>query len=107
MGVDVDATCILVRYTWNGDSNLDGLVDADDYDVVDNSFVFGVGARGYGWWSGDLDGDGSIDADDYDLIDNAFVFGGGPLGGPPAAVPEPATLALVAFGALWLVRRAR
>jgi hypothetical protein len=99
MGEPVDATSILVRYTWWGDVNLDGVVDGNDYDVIDNAFVFGDGGRGYGWWTGDFNGDGAVDGNDYDRIDNAFVFGGGPMGGAPAAVPEPATLALLAVAA--------
>jgi hypothetical protein len=107
-GVDVDATSVLVRYTWWGDINLDGAVTADDYDVIDNTYVFGLPpGRTYGWWSGDMNGDGAVDADDYDLIDNAFVFGGTPMGGSPVGlvIPEPATLALLTLGALALVRR--
>jgi prepilin-type N-terminal cleavage/methylation domain-containing protein/prepilin-type processing-associated H-X9-DG protein len=117
LGQPVDATSLLVRYTWLGDTNLDGAVDADDYDVIDNTFVFGPGARGMGWWSGDFNYDGLVDADDYDAIDNAFVFGSGPLagtltygglpGGAPAAAPEPATLALLAAGAAIAAARRR
>jgi hypothetical protein len=112
MGQTVDATSILIRYTWRGDANLDGAVTADDYDVIDNTFVFGVAVGStMGWWSGDFNGDGVVDSNDYDWIDNAFVFGGTPLGGAAPvglAVPEPATLALLGFGlAAMAIRRRR
>jgi hypothetical protein len=98
-GLPVDETAILILATLNGDCNLDGLVDAGDYDVIDNTFVFGLApGQSYGWWSGDLNGDGQVNSDDYDLIDNAFVFGGGVVGGPPGSAPEPATLALLLAG---------
>lgn len=108
MGEAVGPNCVLVRLTYAGDADLDGAVTSDDYDVIDNAFVFGVPAgTAQGWWRGDFNGDGLVDADDYDLIDNAFVFGGEPLGGRPAPVPEPATLTLVALGGLALCSRAR
>jgi hypothetical protein len=110
MGQTVDATSLLIRYTWRGDANLDGAVTADDYDVIDNSFVFGVRPGStMGWWSGDFNGDGLIDSNDYDWIDNAFVFGTGPLGGAAPVglgVPEPATMALLGLGlAVMAIRR--
>ncbi len=96
-GQAVDATSVLAAYTWWGDANFDGVVDANDYDVIDKNFLFTPATAG--WWTGDFNYDGVIDANDYDRIDRAFLFQTGPLGGPAAgAVPEPATLALAALG---------
>ena len=35
-GVAVDATTVIVKYTYAGDLNLDGLIDGADYGVIDN-----------------------------------------------------------------------
>jgi len=100
-GETVDVTSVLAAYTWWGDVNLDGVVDANDYDVIDRDFLFEPPPEDMGWWTGDINFDGLIDANDYDLIDRAFLLQTGPLGGnaPVAApAPEPATLALVLVG---------
>ncbi|MBL7140107.1 MAG: sulfatase-like hydrolase/transferase, partial [Planctomycetes bacterium] len=38
----VDATSVLVKYAWYGDINLDGVVDFNDYNIIDNTFLSGV-----------------------------------------------------------------
>jgi len=75
-GQTVDATTVIVKYTYAGDLNLDGLVDAADYGVIDNYFQF-PGTTGYA--NGDFNFDGIIDAADYGVIDNAFQLQGAPL----------------------------
>jgi hypothetical protein len=75
-GQTVDATAILIKYTYVGDANLDGVVDAGDYGLIDNYFQF-AGASGY--WNGDFNYDGVIDAGDYGHIDNSFQMQGAPL----------------------------
>jgi len=79
-----------------GDSDLDGDVDLDDLFNVRNNF----GAPG-GWSEGDSDGDGVVDLDDLFALRNNF---GASSAGP---VPEPASLALVLFGAAALAFRRR
>ncbi len=113
-GEAVDATAVLARYTWWGDANLDGVVDANDYDVIDKYFLFTPDPDNTGWWTGDFTYDGRVDANDYDRIDKAFLFQTGPLGGGDDGVaasltPEPATVILVAAGVvgLWGSRRRR
>ena len=107
-GEEIDASSILLKYTWWGDANLDGIVDANDYDVIDRNYLFMPHPEAP-WFTGDFDYDGVIDANDYDRIDKAYLFQSGPLAGAgaaaPAATPEPATLALVALGALGLLGR--
>jgi hypothetical protein len=49
-------------YTYAGDVNFDGLVDASDYGIIDNYFQF-PGTTGYA--NGDFNYDGVIDAGDY------------------------------------------
>jgi autotransporter-associated beta strand protein len=106
-GQPVDVNSILVKYTYNGDMDLNGKVDADDYFLIDRGFA----AHLAGYRNGDLDYNGSIDADDYFLIDNAFarqnaILAGGSLAA--SAVPEPGTLMLVgAVGTALLTRRRR
>jgi len=84
-GQAVDATSVLIKYTWWGDANLDGRIDANDYDVIDKNFLFNKNPSAP-WFTGDFNYDGVIDANDYDRIDKAFLFQTGPLA-PAAAVP--------------------
>jgi hypothetical protein len=84
-GQAVDDTSVLVKYTWWGDANLDGVVDANDYDVIDRNFLFNRNPSAP-WFTGDFNYDGVIDANDYDKIDRAFLFQSGPLA-PAAAAP--------------------
>ena len=67
---------IIVKYTYDGDMNVDGVVNADDYFLIDAGFI-GGGRR---YQDGDLNYDGVINADDYFLIDGAFLGQSGPLG---------------------------
>jgi len=97
-GQPVDIDCILVRYTWNGDANLDGVVNADDYFRIDSGFI----TQEEGYYNGDFNYDGVVNADDYFLIDSAFLGQTGPLSAstagpraPAVAVPEPSTGAVL------------
>ena len=100
-GEPVDVNSILIKYTWNGDANLDGVVNADDYALIDAGFA----AQQFGYSSGDFNySGGSPNSDDYFLIDKAYNDQSGILGGlqsapapassteaPPAAVSSPTT----------------
>jgi GH25 family lysozyme M1 (1,4-beta-N-acetylmuramidase) len=66
-GESVSAASILVKYTYAGDANLDGVIDGGDYGVIDN-FVQVPGASGY--FNGDFNFDGVVDGGDYGVIDN-------------------------------------
>ena len=106
-GENVDTNCILVKYTWNGDANSDGVVNADDYFLADSGFLTQKG----GWYNGDFNYDSVVNADDYFLIDSAFLGQTGPLSMSVAAsamaVPEPAGMCLFGLGAVLLRRRRR
>jgi hypothetical protein len=86
-GLAVDSNSILIRYTWNGDTDLNGAIDANDYFHIDR----GIAAGATGYHNGDFDYSGTIDANDYFLIDTAFAGQTGILGEAAAAVPEPLT----------------
>lgn len=59
---------VLVKYTFYGDTDLNDVVDFDDYARIDGGFNNGL----TGWLNGDFDYNGVIDFDDYSLIDLAF-----------------------------------
>ena len=65
------AGAVLIKYTYFGDANLDGLVNGDDYTQIDNGF----NTQASGWSNGDFSYGGSVNATDYLLIDNAFDAG--------------------------------
>ena len=113
-GQPVTGSDVLARYTFYGDTNLDGSVNGADYSRIDAGFI----AHLSGWANGDLNYDGAVDGSDYTLVDNAFDSQSGgmvaTLGGTPAAVatptaelaavPEPAGL-LAFVAAVGLLRR--
>ena len=61
-----------MKYTYYGDANLDGKVDASDYSLIDNGYLNHL----TGWYNGDFNYDGVINGSDYTLIDNAFNMQG-------------------------------
>ncbi|MBL7132690.1 MAG: SBBP repeat-containing protein, partial [Phycisphaerae bacterium] len=71
-GVPVDATSVLVKYTWYGDINLDGVVDFNDYNIIDNTFLSGATTDQH-WQRGDLNYDGVVDFNDYNVMDNTWL----------------------------------
>jgi hypothetical protein len=94
-GQSVDGNCVLVKYTWEGDANLDGVVNADDYFQIDSGFISQKG----GWYNGDFNYDGVANADDYFLIDAAFLGQSGPMSDTRAsAVPEGSVWGMVMAG---------
>lgn len=113
-GVPVNSTDTLMKYTYIGDANLDGTVNAADFVLLSNNF----GRTSAGWWQGDFNYDGTTDAADFVLLSNNFGQGPGPAAMTPAelaqydalaarlglqtnAIPEPAIIpALLGIAAM-------
>jgi hypothetical protein len=98
---------VLVKYTYYGDTNLDGKVDGTDYTRIDYAYLNNENSNAApltGWYNGDFNYDGFINGSDYTLMDNAFNTQGSQftseIAGPDvtvaaqiagvSAVPEPA-----------------
>jgi SdrD B-like domain len=67
-GVTVGTSDVLIKYTYYGDANLSGVVDATDYLMTDAGFAAKTGS----WVNGDYSYDGLINGTDYTLMDNAY-----------------------------------
>jgi hypothetical protein len=119
-GVTVDATSLLVKYTYAGDANLNGKVDPDDLILLDRGFARG----GSAWISGDFDYDGAVTSADYLLIDKSLArqstplsptyltqreaqFGSDYVATLVAAVPEPTPVLGVGLAGAILAHRRR
>jgi hypothetical protein len=92
LAVGMQGTDVLVKLTYDGDSNLDGRINADDYFKIDSGFLAQLADPNYA--DGDFNYDDTINADDYFLIDSAFLGQTGVLAGssdssPLAAVATP------------------
>ncbi len=83
---DLDAW-IALKGTIPGDANLDGVVDASDFNVWNGSKF----TAGQGWCGGDFSGDGVTDGSDFNIWNsNKFQSA-------LVAVPEPDSMALLFF----------
>lgn len=105
-GRPVDENSILVRYTLEGDANLDGVIDALDYFRIDQGYLNGL-AR---YQDGDFDYDMTVGPDDYMLIDAAYLhqFAKSRQAAMElAVVPEPGGMLFLAAAAAGLLIRRR
>jgi hypothetical protein len=67
-GMNTSNSDVLIKYTYYGDTNLDGKIDGIDYSRIDGGFF----TAATGWANGDFNYDNHVDGSDYTLIDNAF-----------------------------------
>ncbi len=116
LGWNDDATnqLVLVKYTWNGDANLDGQVDITDLGSLASAWQ-----TSNTWAGGDSNYDGFVDITDLGMLATNWQQGGGNLPGSGfdeamasvglsgVTVPEPAALSLASLTALGLRRRRR
>ena len=84
-----------------GDADLDGYVDDDDLNLLISSWN-----QSGNWGNGDFSNDGFVDDDDLNLLLSNWHTGTPPPMGQ-GAIPEPATLSLLVFGAIFALRRQR
>ena len=111
---------ILIKYTYFGDTNLDGIVDGSDYSRIDAASLANASDPGSmtGWFNGDFNFDGVIDGSDYTLIDNAFnrqgpslsaVIATAEIAESPGAsvVPEPGGIAVASIVCFQLLGKRR
>jgi hypothetical protein len=75
-GQSYAASDTLIKYTWYGDTDFNGVVNFDDYVRTDNGFNNHLS----GWLNGDFDLNAVVNFDDYVLIDLAFNTQSGTLG---------------------------
>ncbi len=101
-GVSVGLNDVLVKFTYFGDADLNGIVDDSDFFLLNN----GYGNSLTGWVNGDFDYSGTVDDSDFFLINNSYGLQSGGLraGG---AVPEPTGMGLIALGAGAVLGRRR
>ena len=101
-GHTVDSTSLLVAYTFSGDSNLDGTVNALDFNALASNF----GAGGRFWSQGDFNYDGTVNTLDFTVLSSNF---GASLGIAPIGVlvPEPSSVCAILCAGLFMSRRKR
>jgi hypothetical protein len=112
-GQTVDPTSVLVKFTYLGDSDLNGQVDVNDLGSLASSWQ-----SAGGWVNGDFDYSGSVDVGDLGLLATNWQAGvGNPLGPslvdaldalglPSTSVPEPIGLGALLLG-VWPLKRPR
>src|SRR5262249_9202386 len=65
LGYAPQGASVLIRYVYAGDANLDGIVNALDFNAIAANFG---GASGLLWTEGDLNYDGTVNTLDFDAL---------------------------------------
>ncbi|MCA9196999.1 MAG: PEP-CTERM sorting domain-containing protein [Planctomycetales bacterium] len=97
-----------LKYTYFGDSNLDGEFNTSDFVQVFTAGEFEDTTAGNSTWAeGDWNGDGDFTTADFVLAFSSGGFESGPRPATPASVPEPSSGVLLALGILGFASRRR
>jgi hypothetical protein len=84
-GQNVDSTSVLIKFTYQGDADLDGDADGVDIGTWATNFTGELGGTGTKVWTeGDWDYDGDVDGVDAGLWAQAFTGEGGGAGLRPS-----------------------
>lgn len=94
-GLTLNSSDVIVKYTYYGDINIDGVVDGLDYKMFNEATLFGPSV---GWTGGDFNHDGVVNNADLNLLVANLNVGRPSLGSPTdlpviggtQAIPEPA-----------------
>lgn len=88
-GQTLAASDVLVKFTYKGDADLNGVIDIDDYFLLDTAYALRASIATPNYKQGDFNDDNVINADDYFIIDKSFLGQGAALSGAwsPTAVP--------------------
>ena len=87
----MDASTVMVKYTYNGDANFDGKVDRDDLNVFITYYLTPPSASVVGWQTADFNDDALVNRDDLNLFMYGYLNQGVVLGGAEAAAPMEVT----------------
>ncbi len=91
-GTSVDQNSVLFKYTYIGDSNLDGMVDSTDFGLFLAGYNDPGTAASLGWAVGDYDYSGTVDSTDFGLFlagYNYYASNPVPLAGAGGVQPVP------------------
>lgn len=100
-GESVDADAVLLRYTRQGDANLDGTTGIGDFSILAGNF----NAVDSAWSRGDFNFDGVTGIADFSLLAANFNQSAPTGTGGRGVVPEPGAVAGVLLGVALLARR--
>jgi hypothetical protein len=115
-GVPVNNYSVLIMFTYNGDTDLDGIIENYDVNFTVEAFSLDQGSptAETGWDNGESDYSGTVDSTDVNNVTEAYGLQGddpvvtpsNPMfvtSGAAVSVPEPGTFALAGIAATGLL----